>query len=347
VRNTPFGTFPLTDMTLEQLGWTEHFADQVEDTDTPVRVSVVHRSSIEAIGPNGSVSLTTPEMTGKYAVGDWVLHDKGQVTRHLDRTTLLQRRAAGVVAYRQLIAANVDTLGIVTSCNADFNLPRLERYLALCAASGSAPLIVLTKVDQCEDVSTFIEDARSLLPDLPIVAMNATNADEANALAPYCSDGKTLALVGSSGVGKTTIQNTLTGIEDATQGNRHGDFKGKHTTTSRALRPTLAGGWLIDTPGMRELRLTDSADGIDTVFPDVAELVAECRFTDCAHDSEPGCAVRAAIDSGDLDPDRFERWQKLQAEDNFNSETLASGSKKRRRQPMPGQRNTYTRKKRR
>lgn len=336
----------MTGSTLEQLGFTAHFADQIGADDAPVRVAVVHRSSIETIGPLGALSLTTPEMTGKYAVGDWVLHDKGQVTRHLDRTTLLQRRAAGVVAYRQLIAANVDTLGIVTSCNADFNLPRLERYLALCAASGAAPLIVLTKADQCDDVAPFIEGAQSLLPDVPVVAINAKDAAQVARLEPYCSDGRTLALVGSSGVGKTTIQNTLTGIEDATQGNRHGDFKGKHTTTSRALRPTLAGGWLIDTPGMRELRLTDSAEGIDSVFPEIAELVAECRFNDCAHDSEPGCAVRAAIDNGELDPDRFERWQKLQAEDSFNSETLASGSKKRKRQPMPGQRVTYARKKR-
>ncbi len=315
----------MTDTTLDDLGWSPHFSRQLTDDDIgePARVSAVHRSIIEAITPRRTLKLSMPESAGNYAVGDWVLADAGTATRRLDRLTELSRRAAGEVAYTQLIAANVDTLGIVTSCNADFNIARLERYLALAETGGCLPLIILTKADQCDDPTSFVRQAERLSPLITAIALNAKDVEDAELLAPWCSNGKTLALVGSSGVGKTTLQNRLTGVVHATADIRQDDAKGRHTTTARFLRKTQTGGWLIDTPGMRELRLTDASEGIDQVFSDLAELATECKFNDCAHESEPGCAIRAAIASGDLDPDRLERWQKLEAEDRHNSATIA------------------------
>lgn len=315
----------MTEPTLADLGWSPHFQNQLtpEDDGIPARVTNVHRSTLTALGTAGPYTLTPPDKTGEYGVGDWVLTDGIRVTRRLERTTEIARRAAGHVAYSQLIAANVDTLGIVTSCNADFNVARLERYLALAANAGCLPLIILTKADQTQDADTFRHQAEALSPMVTAITLNAKDAEDTARLHPWCKGGQTLALVGSSGVGKTTLQNHLTGTSEATQGLREDDAKGRHTTTSRALRPTLAGGWLIDTPGMRELQLTDVSDGIDAVFADITELATQCKFNDCAHESEPGCAVNAAIASGTLDADRVNRWRKLLREDEFNSESVA------------------------
>ena len=313
---------PLTNA-LSDLGWTNHFAAQLDEADPaiPARVTEVQRDQLVLLNTKGPTSAVTPDETGTYAVGDWVLIDGPRVTRLLDRSTEIARRGAGPSAGRQLIAANVDTLAIVTSCNADFNEARLERYLAMCASAGCLPLIVLTKADTATDPVAYVRKAQALSPIVTAIAINThTQADTLNA---WCKDGQTLALVGSSGVGKTTIQNVLTGVQALTQDIREDDAKGRHTTTSRALRPTLAGGWLIDTPGMRELALSDASEGIDAVFSDVTDLIADCKFTDCAHQSEPGCAVQAAIATGDLDPDRLARWRKLLAEDLHNTETIA------------------------
>tara|TARA_R110002073_G_scaffold213618_4_gene374030 strand:+ start:1691 stop:2722 length:1032 start_codon:yes stop_codon:yes gene_type:complete len=315
----------MTDLTLASLGWSPFFEAQrdADDIGTPARVTAVHRASVTVLGPQGIATLLPPEQAGDYAVGDWVLHDGTVITRLLHRQTEVSRRAAGEVAMRQLIAANVDTLAIVTSCNADFNVARLERYLAMAGAAGCLPLIVLTKADECADVDSYIDRAQDLSALASVIAIDARDPEDAKRLYPWCRNGQTLALVGSSGVGKTTLQNLLTGIEDATQGMREDDAKGRHTTTSRALRPTLAGGWLIDTPGMRELRLTDAAEGIDAVFGDLSELAQGCKFNDCAHESEPGCAIQAAIAAGTIDADRLARWQKLLREDEYNSESVA------------------------
>lgn len=312
----------MTQFTLADLGWSAHFLRQIDEGERPARVNAIHRDRIEALSPDGPLSLTTPEQTGSYAVGDWVTYDSGQVQRRLDRISTIGRRAAGEVAKEQLIAANVDTLGIVTSCNADFNTARLERYLALCTAGLAIPLIILTKADLADDPTDYCRQAEALSPLVTAIALNGTDPAQVAELERWCGPGQTLALVGSSGVGKTTIQNILTGVEDATQSIRQADAKGRHTTTARALRRTTAGGWLIDTPGMRELRLSDAAEGIETVFSDVAELATECKFSDCAHDREPGCAIQTAIAAGTLDRDRFARWQKLEREDRYNTETV-------------------------
>jgi ribosome biogenesis GTPase len=297
-----------------------------ENDGAPARISAVARDRLEAFGPDGPVALTLRggESTGDFAVGDWVIHDPqtGRVTRRLDRATLLQRRAAGTDVRQQVIAANVDTLGIVTSCNADFNPARLERYLALAASAGCLPLVIITKADAVEDPDAYRHRAEALSPLVAALALDARDPDEVARLGPWCNGGQTLALLGSSGVGKTTLSNTLTGHHDATQGIREDDAKGRHTTTARALWRTVAGGWLIDTPGMRALRLSDAADGIDSVFADLSDLATQCRFADCTHDGEPGCAIQAEITAGRVEADRLHRWRKLQREDARNSESI-------------------------
>lgn len=315
----------MTDHSLKSLGWSQHFADQMPagSTGSPVRLSAVHRTRLDGLSPHGGVTLTPTVRTGEYVVGDWVLAEGGTASAPLDRTSEITRRAAGHDARPQLIAANVDTLGIVTSCNADFNIARLERYLALAGMAGCQPLLVLTKADTVEDAEDFARQAQVLSSALPVLTLNARDADAAARLAPWCCDGQTLALIGSSGVGKTTLQNHLTGTSEATRDIRDDDARGRHTTTNRALRPTLQGGWLIDTPGMRELRLLEAETGIEEVFSDILDLAAGCKFRNCAHGNEPGCAVRAAVTEGSLDPARLARWRKLASENRQNSETMA------------------------
>ncbi|MGR3723799.1 ribosome small subunit-dependent GTPase A [Abyssibius alkaniclasticus] len=314
----------MTYSTLADLGWSAHFARQLDDdsTGTPARLCEIHRDRVEALSPAGPLTLRSPDSMGAYAVGDWVLARDGLVLSRLERLTTVSRRAAGEAAQQQLIAANVDTLGIVTSCNDDFNVARLERYLALAAMGGSLPLIILTKADLTDEPDDFRRQAEALSPMVSAIALNVHDAAAVDQLTPWCKAGQTLALVGSSGVGKTTLQNALTGIIDATQDIRSDDGKGRHTTTARALRPTLAGGWLIDTPGMRELRLTDAAEGIDAVFDDIVSLITRCKFNDCAHEAEPGCAVQAAIAAGALDAGRLKRWRKLKNEDRYSTESV-------------------------
>jgi len=321
----------LENLTLADLGWSAHFAAQIADDPAQIahacRLTSVARNRLTGLSPMGEHLLVPPSdmTTGQFAAGDWVLTDPTghKVMHRLSPLTELSRRAAGTGADRQLIAANVDTLGIVSSCNADFNEARLERYLALAAAVGCLPLVILTKADQSDDPRNYARRAERLSPLVTAVALNATDAADAAQLVPWCRTGQTLALVGSSGVGKSTLSNALTGDRVSTAGIREDDAKGRHTTTARELHRTEAGGWLLDTPGMRALRLSDARAGVDAVFADLDDLAETCRFSDCAHDTEPGCAIRAAIDAGQIDPDRLRRWRKLLAEDARNSETLA------------------------
>ena len=321
----------MTETTLNRLGWRTYFAAQLTDAENDTlrvaRVVAVHRGRIDVIGTDGEANIA---LTGKSAslditVGDWLLVDGNgpSVTRRLDRFGLFQRRAAGTSGEIQLIAANVDTLFVVTSANRDFNIARLERYLAIAKDAGAHPVVVITKADTVDSVSEYVREASQLLPGLLVEPLDARNSEQVAVLSPWCEPGQTVAVVGSSGVGKSTLINTLTGSRQVTSGVREDDQRGRHTTTGRTMHLLSDGGWLIDTPGMRELQLVDVADAIEDVFAEIAELANECRFADCTHAAEPGCSVLEAIDRGELDSGRLNRFHKLLSEDRHNTATIA------------------------
>lgn len=329
------------DLSLASLGWSDFFSEQVQPEEAalvPMRIATVHRSRMSAVSSAGSVRLMLAPHTdtGQFAVGDWALVDPAthMLQRRLARRTVLQRHTEGG-RQPQLAGSNVDTLFIVTSCNADFNAARLERYLVLANESGVDPVILLTKADTAADPGAYQRDAAALQRDLVVLTLNPRSVSAAEVLSPWCGAGKTVALVGSSGVGKSTLVNTLAGagqdVPQETGGVREHDSKGRHTTTSRSLHAIAGGGWIIDTPGMRSLHVGDSAYGIETLYSEITELAPQCRFSDCTHAHEPGCAVQAAVASGAMDGERLARWRKLSDENRHNTTVLSGprGNKKR------------------
>jgi ribosome biogenesis GTPase len=326
-------------MTLHSLGWDDHFETSFQPFHTdgfvPARVVLEHRHAYHLLSADGEL---TAECTGRMlhescgrgdlpAVGDWVVarprpgDNRGScqaaaIHAVLPRRTKFSRRAAGDSGAEQILAANIDTAFLVTALDQNFNLRRIERYLTATRESGATPVIVLNKADLHSDPASACAEVSAVAGGAAVVALSAACGDGLDALTPWLAPARTLALLGSSGVGKSTLINRLLGTDRmATGAISEAVGKGRHTTTHRELIVTPSGALVIDTPGMRELQLwSANADDIDGTFTGIVELAARCRFSDCTHHSEPGCAILAALDDGSLDAGSWESYLKLQRE---------------------------------
>jgi ribosome biogenesis GTPase len=323
---------------LHRIGWKAFFEQQLEPGEEsliPARIAAHHGSQVILFSAAGELALDIQLMDacGDIAVGDWILlNSTGQrAKRRLDRETLISRKAAGQVAKEQLIAANVDTLLIVSSCNQDFSLSRFERYLAVAFESKTTPVVVLTKSDLCVDPAELRQQVERLHTGLVVETLDARDPDQVAVLDHWCRPGQTVALVGSSGVGKSTLANSLGANHLATAAIRADDDKGRHTTTSRSMHAMRQGGWLIDNPGMRELQLPSCEQGVADVFEDVMAFTRHCRFRNCRHESDAGCAAVAAVEAGELDGRRLKSFLKLRSEQERNSESMAERRDKDRK----------------
>jgi ribosome biogenesis GTPase len=316
-------------MDLKKIGFKEEFLNYKKDNLEFARVILEHKhiyritdGEMEWLAePSGKFRYNALTRKDYPAVGDWVLvkklPDEGKAVIHeiLPRISCFSRKIAGKQVEEQIVATNVDYVFLVNALNNDFNIRRLERYITLAWESGAMPVIVLTKKDLCTDLDAKIASVEEVALGVPILAVNSLDNDGIRAVSEYATEGKTVALLGSSGAGKSTLLNAMLGAElQKTQEVRHGDDRGKHTTTHRELFFLPSGGMIIDTPGMRELQLWEGSEGITTTFSDIEQLALECRFSDCQHEKEPGCAINSAIESGKLAPDRFHSYQKLQRE---------------------------------
>ncbi|MGB0936248.1 MAG: ribosome small subunit-dependent GTPase A [Colwellia sp.] len=315
--------------TLAELGWKPFFGQQLSLEEyehfAVGRVIEHHRSNAVVLSDQGQHELITNHNDERICVGDWVLFDEDyRLQRILERQSLFQRKSPGSKVATQLIAANIDSLMIVCSLNQDFNLNRVERYLAIANEAEVEPIVVLTKADLCTDFDDKKQQVQQLDPIMMVHALNVLDSEQLKELNVYCQQGKTITFLGSSGVGKSTIVNGLLGFEALrTGGIREDDSKGRHTTTYRALKVLASGGILMDTPGMRELQLADCEQGVNETFDEITTLSTQCRFNDCGHTNEPGCAVQKALETGELELRRLLSYQKLMKEQAFNSATLA------------------------
>ena len=318
-----------TDYSLPQLGWQTTFQQQLtlDDIGTTIiaRVSEHHRNRYQLLTEQGEITLLITANLPVMTVGDWLLlSPQLQFIRLLERRSLFQRKAAGSKINTQLIAANIDTVMIVCSLNDDFNLSRIERYLALCHEAQAEVVVILTKADLCADAEVLKQEVQQLSSLLIIETINALDLTSVAVLTPWCKTGKTLAFMGSSGVGKSTLVNTLLGQPIQLTGEiREDDSKGKHTTTGRSLHMMDNGCLLLDTPGMREIQLADCASGVAETFAEISSLASHCRFNDCSHNNEPGCQIQSALNRGDIDERRLRNYQKLLREQQRNNASLA------------------------
>ncbi len=316
---------------LVPLGWhdrlTSAFAPYAEAGARPGRVARPGRGAhLLATGDGTVLAAPSPAFlrsviddTALPTVGDWVAwRGGGDVPAVIDavlpRTSAFIRHAGATVTRAQVLAANIDVLLVVVSIAATPNLRRIERFLTLGWESGAQPVVLLTKADLCDDVDEEKRYVEGAAPGVPVHAMSAVTGEGLDALDEYLDGTSTLALVGASGVGKSTLVNRITGVATMETSEIRGDGKGRHTTTHRELIALARGGVLIDTPGLRGVQLWDADEGLERAFADVEGLAAQCRFPDCGHDSEPGCAVTAAIASGALPARRLDSYQRLQRE---------------------------------
>ncbi len=325
-------------MNLEYLGWNDFFASNFEPLRqqglTVARVAIEHRNTYILHSEFGELS---GEVTGKFrhqatqaefpAVGDWVVisvieSEKNAIIHSiLPRKSKFSRQSAGGITKEQIVAANVDTVFLVSGLDGDFNPRRIERYLILAWESGANPVILLNKADLCKNLEDCLNQVENIALGVPIITISAANFQGLEALQLYLQPGKTVALLGSSGVGKSTITNQLKGEAiQAVKAVRQGDNRGRHTTTHRELILLPNGSLIIDTPGMREIQIWASESSLNSTFEDIETLAEECRFRDCQHGEEPGCAVQQALQEGKLNNSRFLSYQKLNKELDYLSQ---------------------------
>lgn len=317
-------------MHIKNYGWNEYFQkiwNQLgHEHLIPARVIADFGQILLVVSEQGEMKVNRPlhkgEMEQQVAVGDWVAletleESEGGIVVHsiLPRKTKFSRAAAGVETKEQIVAANVDTVFLMQSLNKDFNMRRMERYLIAAWESGAMPVVVLGKADCCDTIEEKLRLVYQTAEGVPVHVISSVTGQGIDEIKEYCKEGKTIALLGSSGVGKSTLVNTLLGKEVLkTQEIREDDSKGRHTTTHREIVLLPEGGLIIDTPGMRTLSLWEVETGMEHMFGDIEDLILTCRFHNCTHETEPGCAVQAAMQQEKLDQKRWESWLKLQKE---------------------------------
>jgi len=312
---------------LETLGWDSFFADAFRPYEAdgliPARVAVRHHGAWELMTADdtlGGIAAGRLADDALPVVGDWVAarplpgERKALIEAVLPRRTAFSRKEAWRRTAEQVVAANVDTVFLVSSLGHDLNVRRLERYLTMAWESGAQPVIVLTKLDLEADPAQQLADVDAIAFGVPVHAISSVTGEGLDAIDAYLARGRTVAALGSSGVGKSTLVNRLAGREVLATQEVRGDGRGRHTTTHRELVPLPGGALMLDTPGMRELQLWEASDGLAKTFEDVESFASQCRFADCSHEREPGCAVRAALADGSLSRDRYESYRKLQRE---------------------------------
>lgn len=324
------------------MGWDQHWEDLFTKFNGPYlpgRVCTVHKTRYEVIIQGDTISVpVSGAMKSKKVfpvVGDFVviLNQPESATRMivaiLPRKTSLTRGGAGDCTGEQILAANIDTAFIVTEPGSDLSIPRLERYLLITKNSGAQPVIILNKSDTCQDISGLLQGITKEIRDVPVIPVSALEKYGLDRLNPFLGPGKTVIIIGSSGVGKSTLTNALKGEPlQETREIRKDDGKGRHTTTVRHLFPLPGGSSLIDTPGLREIRVWTAEENISEIFDDIHKYALQCHFSDCSHTNEPGCAVRKAIEDGIISQDRFARYEKIIKEVAFERDKADIGLKR-------------------